>query len=392
MCNLQMQPVGSGDCASSRIVPGISGVSCCFERNCTVRFFGAAARNLVEVVRYGYLRLNVQLGETMAGRLRREDIYNRLDEAFDELRTRMGGLPSPVEAEGIWTTIWFEEAHHSTAIEGNTLVLRQVERLLAEGLAVGDKELKEYMEVRGYADAAQWVYGQALEPGAWTTGELLTITEVREVHAMALTPVWGVAPHPNATDRERPGSFREHDIQPFPGGMTPPPWPDVPNAVRDWVDALNDVAQASRPIETLARAHNHFERVHPFLDGNGRTGRLLLNLVLVRLGYAPAIIYKRDRTKYLKALRSADAGDPGPLGEMLARAVMDNLYRFIVPAVAGPNRLVPLAALAGSEVNEGALRTAANRGRLRAQKGPDGQWRSTRAWADDYLATRHRRG
>jgi hypothetical protein len=100
----------------------------------------------------------------MAGRLRRQDIDNRLDEAFDELCSRMGGLPSPVEAEGIWTTIWtmiwFEEAHHSTAIEGNTLVLKQVERLLADGRAVGNKELKEYVEVRGYANAAQWVYGQ----------------------------------------------------------------------------------------------------------------------------------------------------------------------------------------------------------------------------------------
>lgn len=76
----------------------------------------------------------------------------------------LGGSPT------IWTTIWFQEAHHSTAIEGDTVVLKQVERLLAEGPAVGDKELKEYIEVRGYANAAQWVYGQALEPGAWTTG------------------------------------------------------------------------------------------------------------------------------------------------------------------------------------------------------------------------------
>jgi Fic family protein len=327
----------------------------------------------------------------LAGRPRRQDIYRRLDEAFSELRNRMGGLPSPIEAEGIWTTIWYEEAHHSTAIEGNTLVLKQVEQLLAEGLAVGDKELSEYMEVRGYANAAQWVYGQALEPGARTTGELLTITEVREVHAMALTPVWDIAPHPNATDRERPGSFREHDIQPFPSGMTPPPWSELPNAVRDWVDSLNRVADADRPIETLAQAHNEFERLHPFLDGNGRTGRLLLNLLLVRLGYAPAIIYKRDRSKYLKALRAADAGDAGPLGEMLARAVMDNLFRFVVPAVAGPNRLVPLAALGSSEITEGALRTAANRGRLRAHKGRDGQWRSTKAWVEEYIAARHQR-
>ena len=87
----------------------------------------------------------------------------------------------------------------------------------------------------------------------------------------------------------------------------------------------------------------------------------------------------------------ADTGDPGPLGEMLARAVLDNLYRFVVPAVAGPNRLVPLAAVATKTLSEGALRVAANRGRLRAQKGPDGQWRSTGAWVDEYWASRHQR-
>lgn len=327
----------------------------------------------------------------MAGRPSRETIYRRLDEAFSELRERMGGLPSPLEAEGIWTTIWYEEAHNSTAIEGNTLVMRQVERLLADGVAVGDKELSEYMEVRGYANAAEWVYGQALEPGTWSGGELLTITEVRQVHEMALGPVWTVAPHPHATDRERPGSFREHDIAPFPGGMSPPPWPDVAPQVRSWLRRLHQVPYTDRPIEALAASHADFERIHPFLDGNGRTGRLLLNLVLVRLGYAPAIIYKRDRTRYLQTLRAADTGDPGPLGEMLARAVLDNLYRFVVPAVAGPNRLVPLGALTSKTLSEGALRVAANRGRLRAQKGPDGQWRSSRAWVDEYLSSRHQR-
>ena len=326
----------------------------------------------------------------MAGRPRREEIYRRLDEAFAELRERLGGLPNPVEADGIWTTIWYEEAHHSTAIEGNTLVLKQVERLLADGRAVGAKELSEYMEVRGYANAARWVYGQALEPGTWTDGTIMTMAEVRQVHAMALGPVWDVAPHPHANDKERPGSFREHDIQPFPGGMTPPPWTDVPAAVRDWLDDLTRITAATPAIEALAAAHNRFERIHPFLDGNGRTGRLLMNLVLVRLGYAPAIIYKHDRAAYLRALRIADGGDAGPLAEMLARAVLDNLYRFIVPAVAGPNRLVPLAALTTPTINEGALRVAANRGRLRAQRTQSGQWRSTKAWVDEYLASRRR--
>lgn len=211
------------------------------------------------------------------------------------------------------------------------------------------------------------------------------------MHATALGPVWAVAPHPEATEREAPGSFRRHDIHPFPGGMPPPPWPEVPAALRSWLDEVQTIPESVQPIEALAAAHNAFERIHPFLDGNGRTGRLLLNLVLVRLGYAPAIISKRDRAKYLRALRAADAGDPSPLGELLARAVLDNLYRFVVPAVDGPNRLVPLTALAGPELTEGALRVAAHRGRLRAQKGPDGQWRSTRVWVEEYAASRHRR-
>ena len=74
-------------------------------------------------------------------------------------------------------------------------------------------------------------------------------------------------------------------------------------------------------------------------------------LLLVRLGYPSAIIYKGDRSRYLAALRRADQGDPGPLGELVARAILGDLYKFIVPAVAGPARLVPLPALATPEIS-----------------------------------------
>lgn len=327
------------------------------------------------------------------GRPSREAVYTRLRVQIGELRERLGGLPSPDEAEGIWRGIWLEEAHHSTAIEGNTLVLKQVEQLLEEGRAVGNKELSEYLEVRGYADAAGWVYGHGIQPGGWSGGKLITLGELREVHSLAMTPVWDVAPHPQATAKERPGSFREHDIEPFPGGMRPPDWTQVPVLIRDWLgeaQALRKVDETQVP-EALAELHARFEQIHPFLDGNGRAGRLVLNLILVRLGYPPAIIYKGDRAKYLAALRRADQRDCGPLGEFLARAILDNLYKFVVPAIAGPARLVPLPALATEKLSANALRVAAMRGRLKAAKAADGTWRSSTVWVEEYEASRYKR-
>ncbi len=322
-------------------------------------------------------------------------MYERLGTQIGELRDRLGGLPSPVEAEGIWRGIWLEEAHHSTAIEGNTLVLKQVEALLAEGRAVGNKELSEYLEVRGYANAADWVYGHAIQPEEWAGDELITVTELRHVHGLTMTPVWDVAPHPQATERERPGSFREHEIQPFPGGMTPTSWPEIPSVISSWTEEAQSLKNVEtdplRFPEALASVHARFEQLHPFLDGNGRTGRLVLNLILVRLGYPPAIIYKGDRMRYLSALRRADQEELGPLGEFLARAILDNLYKFVVPAVAGPARLVPLPALQTEGLSANALRVAAIRGRLKAAKASDGTWRSSRAWVDEYIASRHKR-
>jgi Fic family protein len=325
------------------------------------------------------------------GRPPRQLVYKRLEEALTELRRRIGGLPPPADADGIWTSIWYQEAHHSTALEGNTLVMRQVEALLAEGRAVGNKELSQYMEVTGYATAAQWVYSHALNASGWAGKTPLTLAEVHHAHELAMGPVWGVAPHPNALPGERPGSFREHDIEPFPGGMVPPSWVLVQASMTDWTASLSAALSSPNPIESLAVAHGAFERIHPFLDGNGRTGRLLLNLLLVRSGYPPAVIYTRDRNRYLRALRRADAGEPGPLGELVARAVTDNLYRFVMPAVAGPNQLVPLASLASKEHTLISLRVAIERGRLKGQRSGDGQWRSTRAWLDEYLASRYKR-
>lgn len=331
------------------------------------------------------------------GRPTRASVYARLEAALDELRTRLGGLPTPEESAFVWRDIWHLEAHHSTAIEGNTLVIREVEVLLEQGRAVGAKPLKEYMEVQGYAEAARWVYAQAHNIEQLSQGELVTLTELRQIHATLMAPVWQVAPHPDANEREAPGHFREHDIHPFDGGMTLPSWALVPPMIRDWLDSanaagdrLNNAAYGPLP-EQLATLHNDFEKIHPFIDGNGRAGRLVLNLLLVRLGYPPVVIMKQQRPVYLSAMQRADDGDPGLLGELLARAMLDNLNRFILPSVARPARLVPLAALVDERFSIAALRQAAQRGRLDAFQGADGVWRSSRRAVDDYARTKGQR-
>lgn len=334
------------------------------------------------------------------GRPSRASVYARLEHSLRELKSRLGGLPTPKEAEYVWSDIWHLEAHHSTALEGNTLVLREVKALLEDGRAVGSKPFHEYLEVKGYADAATWVYAQAVQPGDWTDGSLVTLQEVRHIHHLAMSPVWAVAPHSEATAAESPGNFRQHDIHPFAAGMRPPAWPLVPAHMDQW---LTDVETAGAAIasgeglgaplpELFAQMHNAFEQVHPFLDGNGRVGRLLLNLVLVRLGYPPVIILKRNRDAYLSALQRADRGEHGPLGELLARAMIDNLNRFILPSLAGPARLIPLPALVGPDLSLVALRAAARRGRLNAAQDNQGQWLSTRRAVDEYRASRAHTG
>lgn len=179
----------------------------------------------------------------------------------------------------------------------------------------------------------------------------------------------------------------------------PRPWPQVDADLTTWVAqvvAIGTELSGSRLQghlpEALARTHARFEQIHPFLDGNGRTGRLTLNLVLVRLGYPPVIVLKAQRAAYRSALRRADRGDHGPLAEILARAMMDNLNRFILPNIAGPARLVPLPALVDADITLVALRPAASRGRLDAVRGTDGTWQSTKKAVDEYKKSRQHAG
>jgi fido (protein-threonine AMPylation protein) len=324
------------------------------------------------------------------GRPKREDVIERFNYRIGDLNA-VGGLPLAIEAEGLWEGIWHEETHHSTAIEGNTLVLRQVKALLEERRAVGNKELREYLEIEGYGEAAKWVYRQAIK-SQWTRPRppLVTLTELRQIHQLVMGPVWALLPEDGATEMEGPGGFRQCEIMALRPGLQVAPHPDIAPRLDTWIKAANEDPQdGEHMLRHLAQLHAAFERIHPFRDGNGRVGRLVLNLLLVRQSAPPAIIDKRTRPTYLRGLKATDEGDAGLLSEVLARAVCKTVEKHMLPALAGPARLVPLAALETPELSRTALLSAAKRGRLETVQIGGGHYYSNQRWIKEYAESRH---
>jgi Fic family protein len=332
--------------------------------------------------------------QAKVGRPSSEALFAQFAKITETIK-QYGGLPSLKQAADIWDNIWYVEAHNSTAIEGNTLVLSEVKALLRQNRSLGGKKIKEYMEVQGYANAAKWVYAQGKNPHMkHIRGDIISLTEIRYIHTELMKLVWEIAPHPNALPNEKPGSFRHHDILPFSDGMTPPTHTIIPARLNAWLKQVNQRVKSLKPEEIplfLASTHCDFEKIHPFLDGNGRTGRLILNLILVRLGYPPVIILKTRRNSYIKALEIADRGNCVSLAEIIARGVLDNIHRFILPKSVSITDRVSLQALVTKEISYEALRKAALRGRLVAEIGDDGMWYSTKNAVEVYQKSRYKK-
>lgn len=312
------------------------------------------------------------------GRPSVQEVLGLVDEEVDLLHSHLGGLPRAVEADHILRQIWIDDVHNSTAIEGNTMTRAQVEDLVERRRVSAD--LLETLDVEGYARAADWVYREAEQY------EGVPVSVVSEIHRQAMGLVWEVDPPPT---RDRPGAWRQGGVRLRGVDVS------LPSAIQadleEWSTATRHRG-ARHPVVHAAIHHAWLERIHPFVDGNGRVGRLVLNFMLIQGGYPPAVILADRRKHYLRALRTADAGNPNRLAEVIARAVSRALTRFLIPKLAGEAKLVPLSALASRGPYSAAyLRQLALNGRLRAVR--DGRlYLSSKAWLDEYIANRDPRG
>ncbi|HVW49419.1 MAG TPA: Fic family protein [Trinickia sp.] len=208
--------------------------------------------------------------------------------------------------------LMLELTYHSNAIEGNTLTLRET-KVVLEGITVGGKSLREHLEATNHRDAILYVEEIVAKR------EALTEWQIRNLHSLVLKSI----------DSEQAGRYRQENVVIAGASTTPPDFMHVAAEMAGLIDWYGHSADL-HPVARAAQLHTRFVKIHPFIDGNGRTGRLLLNFELMRVGYPPAIIRKEDRLAYYDALDVACvSGDYGEITALVAASVQRSLVVYL---------------------------------------------------------------
>ena len=208
--------------------------------------------------------------------------YDRLDELATQLRA-MRPL-NETELKRLRDEFVIEHTYDSNAIEGNTLTLRETALILQEGLTIAEKPIKDHLEAIGYRDAFEYIVTLA------DVGTPLSERIIKEIHSLVLM-----------NDRQNRGVYRGVPVTIL-GALHTPPQPYlVPVQMEQLLADYEGMKNQLHIVEAVAEFHLRFEGIHPFIDGNGRTGRLILNLELIKAGLLPVNIKFADRRKYYDA-------------------------------------------------------------------------------------------
>ena len=203
-----------------------------------------------------------------------------------------------------------EYTYNSNAIEGNTLTLQET-ALVLEGITIDRKPLKDHLEAVGHKDAFLYVQDLVKEKAPFS-GSI-----IKQIHTLVLM--------------ERPGDravTRRIPVKMMAADQTPPEPVVVPEQMEKLVKEFSK--KKLHPIESAALFHLKFEGIHPFVDGNGRTGRLILNLFLMQNGYPPINVKFADRKRYYEAFDSYYRdNDAGAMVQLIAEYVEERLIRYI---------------------------------------------------------------
>ncbi|SDI58153.1 Fic family protein [Natribacillus halophilus] len=238
----------------------------------------------------------------------------KLLKEIDELKKQLDEKrPLPPETlQNLKEHLLVEWTYHSNAIEGNTLTLAETKVVLEDGITVGGKTMREHLEAINHKEAILYL------EEVIRRGEQLTQHTIKTIHSLILRGI----------DRQNAGTYRKTNVV-ISGAEHRPPDPVM---VQEQMDDLmvwyedND----HHPVLRAAILHSAFVKIHPFMDGNGRTARLLLNLELMRSGYVPIVIHNHERLAYYRALdQSHTTGDHSDFVEIVGSNLKEALQFYL---------------------------------------------------------------
>lgn len=307
---------------------------------------------------------------------------NNLQPTFDRLYEKRAMLkkarPLPkVALEKIKEALSIEWVYNSNGIEGNTLTLRETQLILQEGMTIKGKSLREHFEAKNHENALNHLYELADKK------EPLRASTILMLHSYILRSI----------EDEWAGRLRTGGVRISGANFVPPNALKVPQLLEEALSFIVENPLNLNDIELATVFHHKFVWIHPFFDGNGRTVRLAMNLILMKEGFTPAIILANDRKKYYAALNQANNGNYSKMMLLMSQA-LERTMNIYINALPGNEtdfkEISNLVREEGMPYGQEYISLLARQGKIDAYK--EGRnWLTTKEAVEDYIRNRKRK-
>lgn len=310
--------------------------------------------------------------------LYREELQSTFERLYHKKQHLQSSRPLPAIAlNKIKESLSIEWTYNSNSIEGNTMSLRETQMVLQEGITVKGKSLREHFETHNHDKAIDYLYSIINEEYTLRSIDILSL------HGLVLRSI----------EEDFAGRIRNGGVRITGANFTPPNANKVPDLLDELIDFINTNPLNLNAIELATIFHHKLVWIHPFFDGNGRTVRLSMNLLLMRCGFPPAIILKNDRKKYYEALNQANNGNYQKLTLLMCQSLERTLNIYINALPDNDTEYVEISNLVqepNMPYGQEYISLLARTGKIDAYK--EGRnWLTTREAVEDYISNRKRK-
>lgn len=308
----------------------------------------------------------------------REEFQTIFERLYEKKQVLQRSRPLPnIALHKIRESLSIEWTYNSNSIEGNTMSLRETQMVIQEGITIKGKSLREHFETYNHDKAIDYLYSIINDDYNIRSLDILSI------HGLVLRSI----------EDDFAGRIRNGGVRITGANFTPPNANKIPDLLDELIDFINTNPLQLNDIELATVFHHKLVWIHPFFDGNGRTVRLAMNLLLMRCGFPPAIILKNDRKKYYEALNQANGGNYQKLTLLMCQSLERTLNIYINALPGNEKEYVVISNLVqepNMPYGQEYISLLARTGKIDAYK--EGRnWLTTREAVEDYMATRKRK-